>query len=72
MIIDVRLVEAMEAAGYWFDDFSSYDGYLLFSGHYGTSMDFECWADVEEWLRGVVFDDPDVSDAVERIMRCAW
>lgn len=69
---DVRLVEAMEAAGYWFDEFSSYDGYLVFAGNYGTHMDFESWEEVEEWLRGVVFDDPDVSDAVERIIGRAW
>lgn len=69
---DVRLVEAMEAAGYWFDEFSSYDGYLVFDGNYGTRMDFESWEEVEEWLRGVVFDDSDVSDAVERIIGRAW
>lgn len=69
---DMTLIEAMEAAGYWFDSFESYGDYLLFRGDYGTRMTFESREEVEEWLRGVVFDDPDVSDAVERIMRRAW
>lgn len=69
---DVILVDAMEAAGYWFDSFQSYDGYLRFSGDYGTRMTFESWEEVEDWLRGVVFDDPEVSARVEHIMRRAY
>jgi hypothetical protein len=30
-------------------------------------MQMESWEAAEEWLNGVVFDDPDVSDKVERI-----
>lgn len=65
------LIAAMDAAGYWFDNFESYDGCLVFSGNYGTTMYFDSWEEVEEWLRGVVFDDPDVSDRVENILRRA-
>lgn len=63
-----KLIAAMQAAGYWFDDIDSYDYWLVFRGDYSESIDFSSWKDVEAWLRGVVFYDPAVSDAVEKIL----
>lgn len=68
-----KLIAAMEAAGYWFDDIDSYDNsftgcWLVFRGDYGVSIDFSSWENVYDWLRGVDFDDPAVSDAVEKIL----
>jgi len=64
------LIKAMAVAGYHYDDIDSYDGYLVFDGDYCcVRMTFESWYEVEEWLRGVVFDDPDVSGTVEMILK---
>ena len=63
-----KLIRAMQAAGYEYDDICSHDSWVNFFSEYG-SFSFDSWADVEEWLTYVVFDDPDISDAVERIMR---
>ena len=62
------LIEAMAAAGYEYDDIGSHDEWVNFFSDYG-SFSFDSWQEVEDWLRGVVFDDPDISDLVERIMR---
>lgn len=59
---------AMEAAGYHYDDINS-DSYLCFHDEYGGSDRFPDWHEVKDWLNGVVFDDPDVSDKVEKIMK---
>lgn len=63
-----KLIDAMEAAGYWYDDLESYETWIIFRGDYCTSMYFNSWEEVNDWLRGVVFDDPAVSDAVEKIL----
>lgn len=63
-----KLIAAMEAAGYWYDDLESYETWIIFRGDYCTSMYFNSWEEVNDWLRGVVFDDPAVSDAVEKIL----
>ena len=34
----------------------------------GGTVRYDNWTNVKEWLEGVVFDDPEVSDAVESIM----
>ena len=31
-------------------------------------MQMEGWAEAKEWLEGVVFDDPTVSDRVEKLL----
>lgn len=68
------LIKAMEAAGYYYDDIDSYsDGsWLVFSGEEHTAYFGEDtgdgWQEVEDWLDGVVFDDPERSDAVEKIL----
>ena len=48
-----QLVAAMEAAGY---------------GDSGNILTMGGWHECEEWLNGVVFDDPQVSDRVEIIL----
>ena len=66
---DETLIKAMDAAGWYHNSLESYDGYITFDSDYGYCMDFDSWEDVEDWLLGVVFDDPEVSDAVEKIMK---
>lgn len=61
------IVEAMAAAGYDYDDIDSYDECLVFRGNY-AKMEFSSWNDALEWLEGVAFDDPEVSDNVEKIL----
>ena len=63
------LIAAMEAAGYYFDGLDSSDTAPVFNGNWGTRIWFNGgWPEVEAWLEGVVFDDPEVSEAVERIL----
>lgn len=63
-----RVTRAMEAAGYSLDPIESSAERGVFNGEYGARMDFNTVHEAEEWLDGVVFDDPEVSDAVEKIM----
>ena len=63
-----KIIEAMDAAGYYFDKMESTDDQLRFLGDYGTVMYMDSWKDAKEWLDGVVFDDPDISDRVEKIL----
>lgn len=60
--------QAMEAAGYTYDDLESEPGNYRFYGDYGTLMQMKSMKEAEEWLKGVVFDDPDISDRVEAIL----
>ena len=62
-----RLLKAMDAAGYTYDDINS--GYDLCFNYEGGSMRFENWKEVSDWLNGVVFDDPEISDRVEFILK---
>jgi hypothetical protein len=63
-----QLVAAMEAAGYVLDTLESTEDNLRFYGAYGNVMTMGGWHECEEWLNGVVFDDPQVSDRVEIIL----
>ena len=63
-----KIVAAMDAAGYHFDELESSDDQLRFLGEYGTVMYMDSWKEAKEWLEGVVFDDPAVSDRVEKIL----
>lgn len=63
-----NLIAAMEAAGYFFDDIDSYEGWLVFNGDYCTKMEFSDWDGVQDWLENVIFDDPEISDKVEKIL----
>ena len=62
------LLEAMKEAGWYFDDIDSTDEWLVFRGDYCTTMYFNSYNEVEDWLYGVVFDDPKVSHRVESIL----
>lgn len=62
-----KLITAMAAAGYYYDEMESYENALHFYGEYSNSW-WNGWQEVEEWLEGVVFDDPATSDAVEKIL----
>ena len=63
-----QLVAAMEAAGYVLDTLESTEDNLRFFGAYGNLLTMGGWHECEEWLNGVVFDDPQVSDRVEIIL----
>ena len=63
-----QLVAAMEAAGYVLDTAESTEDNLRFFGVYGNLLTMGGWYECEEWLNGVVFDDPQVSDRVEIIL----
>lgn len=62
------ILKAMEAAGYAFDQMESADDNLRFFSEGGAVMQMEGWSEAKEWLEGVVFDDPAVSDRVEKIL----
>ena len=56
---------AMSAAGYYFDTLD-YTDCLKFDYPGATfPMTFATWDEVADWLRGVVFDDPDLCDRVD-------
>ena len=63
-----KIIAAMDAAGYFFDELESTDDNLRFLGEGGTLMQMSGWKDAKEWLEGVVFDDPDILDRVEKIL----
>ncbi len=63
-----QLVAAMEAAGYTLDTLESTGDNLRFYGAFGNILTMGGWHECEEWLNGVVFDDPQVSDCVEIIL----
>lgn len=62
------LIAAMEAAGYTYDGLESTNDYLRFFGEGGQVITMGGWHECEEWLNGVVFDDPQVMDRVEIIL----
>ncbi len=68
MFPEETIKQAMEAAGYTFDDFESSEGNLRFFDEGGHTMQMESWDEAAEWLEGVVFDDPQVSNQVESIL----
>lgn len=67
-----KLIPAMEVAGYHFDELESTDGNLRFlpdgTHEIGGVMISDSWNDVKEWLEGVVLEDPDTAERVERVM----
>ena len=67
-----KLIPAMEAAGYHFDELESTDGNLRFlpdgTHEIGGVMISDSWNNVKEWLEGVVLEDPDTAERVERVM----
>lgn len=67
-----KLIPAMEVAGYHFDELESTDGNLRFlpdgTHEIGGVMISDSWNDVKEWLEGVVLEDPDTAERVERVL----
>lgn len=63
-----RIIKAMAAVGYYYDELESYTGYLRFTGA-GFTISFNSWRGVLEWLNGVVFDDPELIKTVENILQ---
>ena len=61
------LIAAMEAAGYTYDGLESTNDNLRFFGEGGQVITMGGWHECEEWLNGVVFDDPQVMNRVEII-----
>lgn len=62
----------MEVAGDYFDALESTDGNLRFLPddlhEIGGVMISDSWSDVKEWLEGVVLEDSDTAERVERVM----
>lgn len=54
------LIAAMESAGYTYDGLESTNENLRFFGEGGQVITMGGWHECEEWLNGVVFDDPQV------------
>ena len=63
-----KIIDAVDAAGYYFDELESTDDNLRFLGEGGQVLYMDSWKEAKEWLDGVVFDDPAVSDRVEKIL----
>ena len=67
-----KLIPAVEAAGYHFDELESSDGNLRFlpDGIHEISGAWiaDSWNDVQEWLEGVALKDPDTAERVERVL----
>ena len=68
MEIKDLLIQAMREAGYYYDVLESYNGYHRFLGDIGNPMVFESFKKAEDWLRGVVIDDPDISRKVDALI----
>lgn len=66
-----QLIRAMAAAGYHYDEIESTPDNLRFFGEGGNTMTMAGWTECVDWLNGVVFDDPKVSDYVETILHPA-
>ena len=51
----MTLLSDMESLGYYFDELSSYDGYLCFRTDIacGLPTSFATWCDVDNWLQNV-------------------
>lgn len=70
MINTDRIKNAMGAAGYYYNDIDSYDGWIVFNGDsfYNGRLCFDSWEDCAEWIAGVIFDDPETNKAIETIL----
>ena len=62
------LIAAMEAAGYTYDGLESTNDNLCFFDEGGQVITMGGWHECEEWLNGVVFDDPQGMNRVEIIL----
>ncbi len=64
-VTELMIVNAMEEAGYYLDEIN---GGPVFNTEAGTAR-FDSWTDVNDWLRGVVFDDPKIADRVAAALK---
>ena len=62
------IIRAMDAAGYTYDELESSDNWVRFFYDFGT-VSFDNWDEVNDWLNGVVFDESDTAEKVEKILR---
>ena len=62
-----QIARAFEAAGLHYDAMNSYGGYLIFLGD-GSQYTFDDWEEAGEWIEGVIFDEPERNEAVERVL----
>lgn len=62
------LISAMQTLGYTYDWTESYDEWLHF-WYTGGSTSFSSWQELEDWVRGVVIDDPYTAEELEKIMK---
>ena len=63
-----QIVEAFEAADLSYDNINSYDSYIVFNGAGGSVYSFESWEAAEDWIEGVIFDEPERNEAVVRVL----
>ena len=62
-----QIIKAFEAAGLTYDNINDYGSYVIFDGeteHYA----FTSWQEASEWVDGVIFDEPERNEAVERVL----
>ncbi len=62
-----QMIDAMAAAHYEVDEIESDDHNIRFDGE-GSHISFNSWNDCADWLDGVVFDDQEISDNVEKVL----
>lgn len=65
---ETRLVDAMVVTGMHFDELDSSPDSLRFTSEMGIVTYFENWNEVENWIEGTVFDDPEVEQEVDEIL----
>ena len=63
-----RVIEAMEAAGYYYDQYSSSSDSIRFTTDLGTVTYFDSWTETKEWISNVVIDDPSLEEKVHCIL----
>ena len=63
-----KILAAMAVAGYSYDELESTEDNLRFIGPGGAIITMAGWKEAEDWLNGVLFDYPQISDQVEMIL----
>ena len=68
----LNMVRAMDLLGYFYDELesSAQSGlrFIVYAEYGGGTVYFSSWEELEEWLQGVVIDDPEVCAAVEKLI----
>ena len=63
-----RVIEAMDAAGYYYDKYSSSPDSIRFTTDLGTVAYFDSWSETKDWISNVVIDDKFLAEKVQRIL----